>query len=578
MNRSIEALPSDVLDTPAGKQLEWFLGQLAAGAVELDEAQILDTLSEGIPTRASPTYILGAWRRLASNIVPFEIVTAEVISPFDILIEIKAADGYAYVGHCLVEEIEPYRVRSFGIDLKPPPEFNVASLDEVDELLQHHRVPGMSVVLMSSGRVEWARCWGLASVDDSSPVTPETLFQAGSVSKLVTAVAALRMVDDGLLDLEEEVNTRLSSWQIPSNSGWQATVTVRDLLSHLGGITVWGFPGYPPDGQIPSLLQVLEGAPPANSPPIRVEAIPGLHWRYSGGGYCVLQQLMIDAMSKPFPELLRELVLDPLQMTSSTFEQPLPYRFADRAASGHEYRGHVVPGKWHVYPEMTAAGLWTTPSDLANLTAGIEAAKRQEPAPILTKAMVDEMVTGQPAEPSMGLGVFLVRGEKTRRLSHGGGNHGFVCNVSWLEDGSVGLIVMTNSSQGTPVLREMSRYFAEQSDRQELAGFNSFVTEAREAMNRATVYSEATSGRPPPEGLAGTFEVRPGLRVRVSSRNDHLLLEVPGQPEVPLYPAQPSGWIGRCVPLHVEFSFDDSARAGMTLTQYGRPIFAPRLT
>lgn len=228
------------------------------------------------------------------------------------------------------------------------------------------KVPGASVAVINDGAIEWAKGYGVAETGASAPVTPRTLFQAASISKPVAALAALRLVERGLLSLDEDVNARLVSWKVPENElTTTEKVTLRRLLSHTAGLTVHGFGGYPADAAVPTVVELLDGEKPANSAAVRVDVVPGSAWRYSGGGYTVMQQLVVDVAGKPFPVLLDELVLGPLGMADSTYEQPLPEDRRGAAASGHRSDGGLLPGRYHTYPEMAAAGLWTTPSDLA---------------------------------------------------------------------------------------------------------------------------------------------------------------------------------------------------------------------
>jgi CubicO group peptidase (beta-lactamase class C family) len=189
-------------------------------------------------------------------------------------------------------------------------------------LLQRLRIPAVSIAVVRGGGLAWAHAWGVAAAGRPDPVTPRTLFQAGSISKPVAAMCALRLAAQGRLDLDADVNEVLVAWKVPANHGWQPRVSVRQLLSHTAGLTVHGFPGYPLDQPAPSLVEVLQGS--GNTPPVRVGTIPGLQFSYSGGGYCVLQQLLVDLTGLAFPELAQELVLGPLGMGDSSYQQPLP--------------------------------------------------------------------------------------------------------------------------------------------------------------------------------------------------------------------------------------------------------------
>jgi CubicO group peptidase (beta-lactamase class C family) len=175
----------------------------------------------------------------------------------------------------------------------------------LQERMAHYRVPGVSVAVISGLKIDWAKGYGFASVETKAPVTPDTIFQAGSLGKAVTVAGALRAVQEGRLSLDSDINHFLRSWQLPENEHVAATpVTLRHLLGHTAGTTVSGYFGYFAEDPLPTLLQVLEGQHPANSPAVRVDLRPGTAWRYSGGGYCVVQQALIDVYGRPFPEIM----------------------------------------------------------------------------------------------------------------------------------------------------------------------------------------------------------------------------------------------------------------------------------
>jgi CubicO group peptidase (beta-lactamase class C family) len=225
---------------------------------------------------------------------------------------------------------------------------------------------------------------------------PDTLYQAASLSKFIAAIGTMRLVEDGTLTLDEDLNAKLTSWQVPSNE-FDAThkVTLRGLLSMTGGIGVPGFLGYEVGAPLPTLKQVLDGAPPANSPPATVIAVPGSAYRYSGGGYEIAEALMQDVTGKSFPQLMQDLVFDPMNMTASSFEQPPNATLAPKAASGHFSDGRELSGHWHVFPEHAAAGLWSTPTDLAKLLVQLADVWQGLSSIFLRRQMLEEMLTPQ---------------------------------------------------------------------------------------------------------------------------------------------------------------------------------------
>jgi len=312
------------------------------------------------------------------------------------------------------------------------------------------KVPGVSIAVINNGELEWARGYGMADVASGTPVTETTLFQAASISKPIAATAALRLVERGELDLDEDVNHRLTTWKIPETRHTIGEpVTLRRLLTHTAGLTVNGFPGYGTDEEIPSTVGVLDGQ--GNTSAILPDTTPGALWRYSGGGYTVMQLLLTDVTGRPFPELMRELVLDPIGMTLSTYEQPLPDERRREAATAYRGDGGEVDGKWHTYPEMAAAGLWTTPSDLARWAIAVQRARSGDYDGPLSAELVGKML--QPHLNNWGLGPSI--SEDGRWFGHGGSNEGFRCQVVALMDGGRGAVVMTNSDNGSALMREI---------------------------------------------------------------------------------------------------------------------------
>lgn len=320
--------------------------------------------------------------------------------------------------------------------------------------MDYYGVPGISVAVFDGGELVWAKGYGVASAEEGIPVDEDTLFQAASISKPVTAVGALLLVQHGQLRLEDDVNDSLTSWQIPTNGfASENPVTLRSLLNHSAGVTVHGFPGYERDASIPSLQNILIGEEPANSPRIEVDIPVDSTWRYSGGGYTVVQKLMVDTTEQMFPSLMADLVLDPIGMTSSTFQQPLPPEISSRAASGHQPGLGAVPGGHHVYPEMSAAGLWTTATDLALFGLNLHKSLAGEPEGILDTSMTLEMLTERSG--NHGLGVKLSGQQQSLRASHAGINHGFDSMLVIYPELGSGAVVMTNSNLSQGLIDEI---------------------------------------------------------------------------------------------------------------------------
>ena len=315
------------------------------------------------------------------------------------------------------------------------------------ELMKIYKVPGFSVAVIDNFKIAWAKAYGVTEAGSAKPVTVHTLFQAGSISKPVAATGALYLVEHGKLSLDENVNDKLKTWQVPDNEFTKdQKVTLRRLLSHSAGLTVHGFPGYEVGTPIPTLVQIFNGEKPANTAPIRVDFVPGAKFRYSGGGITIEQQLIIDVTGEPFPQFMRETVFDKIGMSDSTYEQPLPPARAAMAATASHADGTVVPGKWHIYPEMAAAGLWTTPTDLAKFAIETALSKQGKANHVLSEAMTRERL--KPQIENVGLGFFLGEGGNPAEFGHDGDDEGFKARLIMFADSGKGVAIMSNSDAG----------------------------------------------------------------------------------------------------------------------------------
>jgi CubicO group peptidase (beta-lactamase class C family) len=326
--------------------------------------------------------------------------------------------------------------------------------------MRHYHATAVSIAVVNDYKIDWAKGFGVTAPGSTAEVTDKTLFQAGSISKVLAAIGILRLVDDRKLGLDDIANAHLRSWQIPENDFTRHTpVTIRLLLSHSADTTVHGFPGYDRESARPTLLQVLDGAPPTNTPAIRVAAVPGSRWQYSGGGYLVLQQIANDTTHQPFPDFMRDAVLAPAGMSDSTFEQPLPQALQARAACGVRRTGEMVKGCFHVYPEMAAAGLWTTPSDLAKIAILLMRARSGQPQTLLSKDLATQMFTvhGYASESFMnqGLGIFF----DGPRFMHGGDDAGFIAVLVAYSSGQ-GAVIMCNADGAIGLLDDVARAIA----------------------------------------------------------------------------------------------------------------------
>jgi CubicO group peptidase (beta-lactamase class C family) len=323
----------------------------------------------------------------------------------------------------------------------------------VPELLAQFNVPAVSVAVIRDFKIEWARAWGAKSVRTGEAATTETLFQAASISKPVAAMASLRAVQEGRFTLDQDINTLLKSWKLParpSSSG--EVVTPRMLMSHTSGTDDgFGFPGYDPEAARPSIVQILDGQPPANRGSVRVGRPPMSGFKYSGGAVTIQELALTEVIGKAFPLLMRESVLGPIGMTNSTYEQPLPAALRSQAAHAHNQTGQPGDAPWRVHPEHAAAGLWTTPTDLAKFAIEVQQALAGRSTKVLSRAMAQEMVTPVGVGP-FAVGFTIAKIGEGWYFSHGGSNWGFRCDLIAHRSKGYGVAIMTNGDNGGRVI------------------------------------------------------------------------------------------------------------------------------
>lgn len=333
---------------------------------------------------------------------------------------------------------------------------------EMQNVLNELGIPGLSIAVIDDFEIDWAQGYGVKNVETNEPVSESTLFQAASISKPVAALGALHLVEEGQLDLDADIRDYLTSWEIPDrdNKLKGKHISLRHLLTHSAGLTVHGFAGYEQDEPLPTVLEILNGTGPANSAAVQVDREPGTGWRYSGGGYVVLQRLMENVTGMDFADYMEASVLAPLSMDSSSFVQPLPEEQWSAAAAGHGSFGGAIAGDWHVYPELAAAGLWTTASDLANMIIDIQLSVQNESNKVLSKEMTQAFLSPQIEE--WGLGVGLDISEATF-FFHDGGNEGFRTLFIANAEAGQGIVLMMNSDRGDslfePLVEKLARAY-----------------------------------------------------------------------------------------------------------------------
>jgi CubicO group peptidase (beta-lactamase class C family) len=435
-----------------------------------------------------------------------------------------------------------------------------------DRMNYYHSL-GVSIAVINDFKIEWARGFGFCDSRSQQPVTTDTIFQSGSISKAIFALGVMQLVQGGHLNLDEDINHYLTTWQIPANENWQPRITLRQILSHTAGLTTDGFPGYLTSESIPTVPQILNGEPPANSDPVRVNIFPGMQFRYSGGGTTVAQQAVIDLLNKPFPQIMRELVLDRLQLNNSTYEQPLPDCFKTQAATGHLWKGIPIAGGFHIHPEMAAAGLWTTPTDLAKV--GIELMQILNDLSIhnfltkdiLTSMLIPQLDSQKIGDKFAGIGFFCDGYDDSFQFGHAGSNEGFTSLMRFYPNVGKGVVMMVNSNEGLPLIfREILQAIAIEYE------WTDVIPEDKTIISLKNI-----------DLYVGIYLSPAGTKFEISMDGDQLFFLHGQQPRLSIYPSSATEFFSNTIEISIGFEIDDRLMiTSMSISQSGQIITADR--
>lgn len=408
------------------------------------------------------------------------------------------------------------------------------------------RVPGVSIAAIRDGRIDWARGYGVRELG-GPPITPQTLFCAASISKPITAMGVLKLVEEGKIDLDTDVNHYLKRWKIPENQfTTQKKVTVRELLSHTSGIGTHYDDLYDPAQPMPTIIQMLNGEKPAKTAPVRVEAVPGMKFAYSNGGYLVLYLLVEDVSGEPFAEFIEQNVLKPIDMSDSTFEAPLSPEWTGRSATAYAENGTTAtpPAKFYE-PNLAAGGLWTTPTDLAKFLIELQREYAGTSHRVLNQATAKLMMTAVSGPPAMrfGLGI-LVGGSRQSPFIRFEGSALFQDDmVAYLGGSRDGIVVMTSGGDGGQLMGDVIRSAATVYDLPDFRSIEHVVVDVSPQVLGSYV---------------GTYSF-----VKVTMQGHHLMAEIPvGSSPQRLYPESETRFFVLNGPQ--ELSFDRDKQGNVT--------------
>ncbi|MEL7005221.1 MAG: serine hydrolase domain-containing protein, partial [Bacteroidota bacterium] len=416
----------------------------------------------------------------------------------------------------------------------------------IEERMKELKIPGLSIAVMKDGVIEWAKAYGIADSTENREVTTETLFQAGSISKPIAATRALQLAEQGKIHLDSNVNNYLTSWQLSDNEFTEEEkATTRRLMTHSAGLTVHGFPGYSRTDKTPTIVEVLEGK--GNTGPVEVFRKPGERWKYSGGGYTIMQLIITDIEQREFPAIMQEYVLNPLGMTASTYANPLPEKYHSIAAAGHYSDGTEVEGNWHVYPEMAAAGLWTTSSQLVLWTNEMQQIAQNQKDGLLKAETVNEMLTEY--RGNQGLGPYVLE----HTFGHGGADEGFRADLMAWKDHPISVAIMANSDNGSSIFREIFLGIAKEYN---LPGVNpnrrTFRKQQHEELAR----------------YAGTYQFTDNNAVIDVKDNGLEFTGGPASSPIFLLPETDSTFFSRQTGLYFNFKFKGEVVSGIQVVSY----------
>ncbi|WP_298516234.1 serine hydrolase [uncultured Kordia sp.] len=322
----------------------------------------------------------------------------------------------------------------------------------IEERMKHYGIPGASIAIIHNGEIAWAKGYGVTDKESQTPVTTETLFQAAATSMPVTAYGALRLVEEHKLNLDKNVNSYLKSWKVPENEfNKEKKVTIKNLLNHSAGIHPRGTGRYKIGEKIPTLVEILNGDYPAANEPVTINKVPDESVRFAYTSYVPIQQLMIDVDKKTFPEIMHELVLEPLEMNNSTFDQSLTAAQLKMVATGYLTDGSMANGGRSIYPSMASNGLWTTAEDYAKFITNVQQTLKGNHTKGLSQNLTKLMGTPYGVSNTswtftLGLGFQLLNKNNDIYLRHHGWNRGFYAEIMAHRDKGYGVVVMTNST------------------------------------------------------------------------------------------------------------------------------------
>ena len=410
----------------------------------------------------------------------------------------------------------------------------------LQERMEAYNVQGLSIAVINEGEIQWVKGYGFADVASKTKVDPNTLFQAASISKSFNAIAILKLAQDQKINLDSDINDYLTTWKFPYEAS-SKPISTAHLLSHTAGLNVHGFPGYRFDEPKPSVTQILNGESPSNTEAIKPLFEPGIRYQYSGGGTLISQLIIEDVTHEKYSDFLKEKVLSPLQMDDSFFGAGDPKK-RSMFSTAYENDGTEVEGKFHIYPELAPAGLWTTPTDLAKFIIETQLSSKNQSNKVLNQDFTKLMLSTFIESSNASMGTFIEKHGEELYFTHSGANWGFNCiYIGGIENGK-GVVIMTNSDN-PQILYEIVTSVATVYDWEgyDLPEIKELYPISDDQLNE----------------YVGEYSINEQIKINIATGDKVLMLTLPGRPAFEIYPESKDKFYPILLPGQVEFVRND---------------------
>ena len=330
----------------------------------------------------------------------------------------------------------------------------VSELDQkIPQLLNDFIVPGTAIAIIENGEIILQKGYGYSNIDKGTKVTNTTGFNIGSISKTIAAWGVMKLVQEGKIDLDAPAEKYLTRWHLPESEFDSEKVTIRRLLSHTAGLSLHGYPGWTPKDELPTIEESLDGK---NNGPGRVEIImePGTKWKYSGGGFSMLQLIIEEVTGEKFEDYLQAHILNPLGMTSSSYT--IDENILKSSSQEHNNFGEVID--FELFTAQAAAGLHTNINDFTKFALASLYANENNNQQVLSTSYLKQMMEPAPASDGrygLGYQVETINGTSMTLAGHGGANSGWHAFLRVNPATNDGIIMITNGGAGHNIYRQV---------------------------------------------------------------------------------------------------------------------------